>query len=165
MEQFIPALVFIHVAAAFLFAAAHGVSLYVAFQLRREAEPSRMKALLDLSAHSLKMAGVGLLVLLLSGIAAGILLGSFGRIWIWLALVLLIVVGGLMTPVGAFYHNRIRQALGIRTDRMKADEPDPIPVSADELSAMLDNRRPEMLLLLGGGGFLVILWLMMYRPF
>jgi hypothetical protein len=158
-------IVFVHVSGAFAFATGHGVSIYMAFQVRRERDPSRIGALLDISAASLALAGVGLLVLLVAGVVAGIVLGSFGRAWIWVSLVLLVVIGGLMTPIGGIYFANVRRAIGQRTSGMKPDQPDPVPVSAAELAAMLDTRRPELLLLIGGGGFLLILWLMMFRPF
>jgi hypothetical protein len=158
-------IVFLHVAGAFAFVAGHGVSMFVAFQLRRERDRTRLASLLDISVLSLNVAGIGLLVLLVSGILAGIVLQSFGRIWIWVSLVLLVVIGGVMTPLGAMYFNQIRIALGIRPGNLKAADPDPVPISDEELATLLDSRRPELLLLLGGGGFLVILWLMMFRPF
>jgi len=158
-------IVFLHVGGAFAFAAGHGVSVFMAFQLRRERDTARIGALLDISAASLATAGIGLLVLLVAGIVAGITLGSFGHAWIWVSLVLLVVIGGVMTPLGAIHFNQVRAAIGQRSRNLKPDQPDPVPVSADELAAMLDTRRPEQLLLIGGGGFLVILWLMMFRPF
>jgi uncharacterized membrane protein len=165
MTSLVAWLIFIHVASAFVFAAGHGVSVFVAFRLRGERDMDRQKALLDLSAYSLIIAGIALLVLLVSGIAAGIMLGSFGRWWIWISLALLLVIGGLMTPLGANYFTDVRRAVGQRTRGMKADEPEPVPVAAEELAAVLLSRRPEQLLVIGGGGFLVILWLMMFKPF
>jgi MFS family permease len=158
-------IVFIHVATAFVFAAGHGVSVITAFRLRRERERSRIAALLDVSELSGWVALVGLLGLLVSGIIAGIMLGSFERGWIWVSLALLIAIGVAMTPLGTGYFNRVRHAVGLRTRAIKKDQPDPVPVSEDELALVLDNRRPELLLLIGGGGFMVILWLMMFRPF
>jgi predicted integral membrane protein DUF2269 len=165
LTPYIGWIVFLHVAGAFAFVAGHGVSVFVAFQLRRERDRARIAALLDLSAASLITAGVGLLVLLVSGILAGVVLGSFGRLWIWVSLVLLVVIGGLMTPVGGLYYGSIRGAIGQRTRGLKPADPDPVPISDDELARLLVSRRPEALLLLGGVGFLVILWLMMFRPF
>ncbi|HYK95813.1 MAG TPA: hypothetical protein VE011_08130 [Candidatus Dormibacteraeota bacterium] len=158
-------IVFLHVAGAFMFVAGHGVSMFVAFQVRRERDRGRLAALLDLSARSLGVAGIGLLVLFVSGIVAGIVLGSFGQWWIWISLALLIVIAGLMTPVGGKYFNGIRLALGQRTRTLKAADPDPVPASDPDLVALLVSRTPETLLYLGAGGFLVILWLMRFRPF
>lgn len=157
--------IFLHVVGTFMFVAGHGVSMFVAFQLRKERDRARLAALLDLSGRSLGLAGIGLLVLFLSGILAGIVLGSFGKWWVWISLVLFIVIAGAMTPVGGKYLTAIRVALGQRTRGLKPADPDPIPASDAELEAMLISKAPETLLLIGGGGFLVILWLMMFRPF
>jgi MFS family permease len=165
LTPYIGWIVFLHVAGAFAFVAGHGVSMFVVFQIRKERDRGRLAALLDLSAGSLAVAGIGLLVLFLSGILAGIVLGSFGKWWIWVSLVLLVVIAGLMTPVGSLYLGKIRAALGQRTRGLKPADPDPVPASDAELESLLVSRAPETLLLLGGVGFLVILWLMMFRPF
>ena len=165
LTPYIGWIIFLHVAGAFAFVAGHGVSMFVAFQLRKERDRARLGALLDLSGWSLNVAGIGLLVLFLSGILAGIVLGSFGKWWIWIALALFIVIAGLMTPVGGKYFTGLRVALGQRTRGLKPADPDPVPASDGELETLLVSRSPETLLLLGGGGFLVILWLMMFRPF
>lgn len=165
MPSFEALLVFVHVLSSFVFAAGHGVSVHVAFRLRRETDRSRMAALLDISELSGWVALVGVLALLISGIAAGIMLGSLGRGWFWVALVLLIAIGIAMSPLGTGYFNKVRHAIGQRTREIKKDQPDPQPASDEELGRLLDNRRPELLLLVGGGGFVIILWLMMFRPF
>ena len=141
------------------------MSMFVAFQIRKERDRARLGALLDLSGMSLALAGIGLLVILVSGILAGIVLGSFGRAWVWVALVLFIVIGGVMTPIGSRYLTTVRAGLGQRTRGLKAADPDPVPATDAELEAMLVSRAPETLLVIGAGGFLVILWLMMFRPF
>jgi MFS family permease len=156
---------YLHVVGAFMFVAGHGVSMAVAFRLRAERDASRMLALLDLSAWSLAMAGIGLLVILVSGIVSGIVGGYFGTAWIWIALVLLIVVGGLMTPIAGTYFSRVRLALGQRTRNLKATDPDPAPLPLEEVVALAQSRRPELSAAIGVGGFLVILWLMIFKPF
>jgi Predicted integral membrane protein (DUF2269) len=158
-------IVFLHIAGAFMFVAGHGVSMFVAFQVRRERDRGRLAALLDVSERSMALAGIGLVVLFVSGIVAGIVLGSFGQWWIWISLALLIVIGGLMTPVGRMYFNRIRLAIGQRARNLKPGDPDPVPASDSDLAVLLASRAPETLLYLGAGGFLVILWLMRFRPF
>lgn len=165
LTPYIGWIVFLHVAGTFMFVAGHGVSMFVVFRIRKERDRGRLAGLLDLSAGSLAVAGIGLLVLFVSGIIAGIVLGSFGKLWIWISLVLLVVITGLMTPVGSTYLGRIRAALGQRTRGLKPADPDPVPASDADLEALLVSRAPETLLALGGGGFLVILWLMMFRPF
>lgn len=156
---------FAHVLGTFMFVAGHGVSMFVVFQVRRERDRTRLAALLDLSGWSLGVAGIGLLILFVSGILAGIVLGSWGKWWIWIALALFIVISAVMTPVGGSYLRGLRLAIGQRPGNAKAGDPDPVPASDGELAALQASNRPEMLLLLGAGGFGVILWLMMFRPF
>jgi MFS family permease len=158
-------IVFLHVAGAFMFVAGHGVSMFVVFQVRKERDRARLGALLDLSGWSLGVAGIGLLVLFVSGILAGIVLDDWGKTWLWVALVLFIAIAIVMTPIGGKYLTGIRAALGQRTRGLKPADPDPVPVSDAELEKLLVSKAPERLLYLGGGGFLVILWLMMFRPF
>ena len=165
LTPYIGWIIFLHVLGAFMFVAGHGVSMFVVYQVRHESDRTRLAALLDLSGRSLGAAFIGLLLLFVSGIVAGIVLGSWGRTWLWVALVLFIVIALVMTPVGSNYLWNIRAALGQRPRNAKPNDPDPVPASDAELATLRANRRPELLLLLGAGGFVVILWLMMFKPF
>jgi len=158
-------IVFLHVLGAFMFVAGHGVSMFVIFQVRRERDRGKLAALLDMSGWSLGVAGIGLLILFISGIIAGLALGSWGRWWIWIALALFIVIAILMTPVGGNYLRGLRLAIGQPPRNAKEGDPSPVPATDAELAALQASSRPEVLLLLGAGGFAVILWLMMFRPF
>lgn len=165
LTPYVGAIIFLHVAGAFAFVAGHGVSMFVAFRIRKERDRARLAALLDLSGGSLALAGIGMLVLLVSGIVAGVVLQDFGKTWLWVSLVMFLVIGGVMTPIGSKYLTSVRAALGQRTRGLKPADPDPVPATDAELEALLVSRAPETLLLIGGVGFLVILWLMMFRPF
>jgi amino acid transporter len=165
LTPYVPWIRFLHVLGAFMFVAGHGVSMFVVFQVRRERDRSKLASLLDLSGWSLGVAGIGLLILFISGILAGIVLGSWARWWIWIALALFIVIGILMTPVGGTYLRGLRLAVGQRPRNAKPGDADPVPATDGELAALQASSRPETLLLLGAGGFVVILWLMMFRPF
>jgi len=164
LMPYIPWIRYVHILGAFLFVAGHGVSLAVALRLRRETEPARMLAMLDLSAWALNLAGIGLLVLLVAGIVSGVVGGWFGQGWIWLSLVLLLVIGGLMTPLAGIHFGRIRQGLGQRW-RMKPGDPDPVPLPAAEIAAMTASRSLDWAAAIGAIGFAVILWLMTFKPF
>ena len=84
--DFYPWVVFIHVAAAFLFVMGHGASMWTSDQIRRERDPARIRALLELSGRSLGLVYGALLTLLIAGIAAGIMGGYFSKGWIWAAI-------------------------------------------------------------------------------
>jgi hypothetical protein len=158
-------LVFLHVLSVFLFAAGHGVSLFAAFRLKQERDPARVLALLDMSRGSLGFASIGLLGILLFGILAGIAGDDWGHPWLWVSLALFIVIGGVMTPVGAIPLNKIRTAMGQQLGKPKPGDPAPVALPMDQVGAMLDALRPDVLAAVGGGGFVVILFLMMFKPF
>src|SRR3954468_21412272 len=85
-------IVFLHILSALIFFMAHGTSAAMAFRLRHERELARIRAILDLSDAMLPVAYFALLVVVLAGIAAGIMAGWFVMGWIWAALVLLVVL-------------------------------------------------------------------------
>jgi hypothetical protein len=163
-----PWIVFVHVLGVLLFFMAHGTSMVVAYRLRRERDPARVRALLDLSSWSLGIVpSLALVVGVLAGITAGIVGGHFGRLWIWTSIVLLVVVAAYMTPGVAARVNVIRAAAGtqqINPFSRKAPDPPPDPDPA-ELARLLDAWNPLVPAVIGFGAFAVLLWLMMLKPF
>jgi ABC-type Co2+ transport system permease subunit len=85
-------IVFLHIAGIFGFLLAHGSSAGVAFALRRERRPERLRALLDLSSSTLSVFYLSLLVLLAAGIVAGFMGHWWGQGWIWLSLGVLVAM-------------------------------------------------------------------------
>ena len=160
-----PWIVFVHVGAAFLFVMFHGASMWASDQIRRERDPDRIKSLLDMSSRSLGGVYFALLLLLVAGIAAGIMHGHFGRLWIWASLGVLIAIIVLMYALASSYYAKVREAVGLRTMRTPKDAPDPTPLPAAELAALVDTRRPDYIGLVGLGGILILVWLMLFKPF
>jgi amino acid transporter len=160
-----PWLAFLHVAGAFAFVLGHGASAMAALRLRTERAPDRVRALLELSRGSLTVAYVGLTLLVAAGIAAGFGGGWWGRLWIWAALVLLVFITVAMYPLGSQYYAQVRRAVGLKSYQDKNDDPEPQPASPAELDALLTSNRPVALAAIGGGGLLVIIWLMVVKPF
>jgi uncharacterized membrane protein len=165
LTPYLTVFVFLHIVSAFLFATGHGVSIFVAFRVRDERDPARMLALLDLSRGALAAAGLGLLGVLLFGILAGIAGGWFNQAWTWLSIVLLVVIGIAMTPAIGSHMAALRQALGQRSPRAKASEPDPLALPFDDVVAMAQTKRPEATLAIGGVGLVALLYLMTFKPF
>jgi len=163
-----PWIVYAHVLGAFAFAAGHGVAATMAFRLRSERDPVRIAAILDFSLWQVSptsLMSIGFIVLFLSGIVAGFSGGYWGRLWIWVAIGLLVVITGLMTPVAAGHYNKVRAAIGQKPPRDKRDTPPPVPLPPGELEALLMAPTPWILAALGGIGFAAILLLMMFKPF
>jgi len=158
--------VFLHIAGVFGFLTAHGASAVVAFRLRRERDPERVAALLELSSSSLGLMYGSFLILLASGVVAGFLGHWWGQAWIWTAIGLLFAVMFAMYPLASNFYNRVREAVGLQTydQRRKGIEPAP-PASAEEVEAVLRSSRPFLIAAIGGLGLLAILWLMIFKPF
>jgi hypothetical protein len=163
--SWLPWLVLVHVIGAFGFMLGHGVSAHVAFQLRREREAARIAALLELSSFSLTMLYVSLLVLLAGGIAAGFAGGHWGRLWIWISIGLLVLLVGAMYGLASPYYNDLRRAVGMKTYGDPKDAPPPAPLAAEEIAMRLESPRPYVVAAIGGIGLVLIIGLMVLKPF
>lgn len=160
-------LVFAHVLGVFGFLLAHGTAAAVAFALPRQREIERVRVLLDLSRGVTMVANISLLVLLAAGITAGFIGRWWGQGWIWAALGLFILIGVTMTFLGSRPLNRLRQLVPAdnpsRSETISHSSLD--PSAEKQLAVLLDATHPWLLTVIGGGGFVLILWLMMFKPF
>lgn len=150
--------VFLHIAGAFVFLVAHGVSMGVSLQLRQERDPRRIMALLDVSTTSISGLYVGLVLLLTGGVVAGFVGDWWGQGWIWVALGTLVVVMILMYALASNYYKRLRLIVGAMAEGSEA-------VSEERLAELLSGPRPVILAVTGFGGLLFILYLMLFKPF
>ena len=150
--------VLLHVIGAFLFTGAHGVSVFVALRLRRERDPKRVGALLELSSGALWAFYLSFLVLLGAGIVSGFLLHSWGRGWIWTALGILLFTMFFMYGVATSYYKKVRTVTEAMSHGSQA-------VTPEQYAELLRSPRPFLLLGEGLAALLVILWLMLLKPF
>lgn len=156
-----PWVVFVHIAATLLFFIAHGTSMAVSFAIKREQNPDRLRALLDVSLWALGPSGVAVLLGLLAGIVAAFMGGWWGDLWVWISLVLFLAVGIGMTPLVAVRLNAIRIAAGQAVGKTT----EPPTEDLEEVQRLLDAWNPTPIAIAGLGAFLVILWLMYFKPF
>lgn len=165
LSQFHGTIVVVHVLGVLLFALAHGVSAAVLLRIRSERNPGALRRLLDLSRRSVKVMSIGYLLWFLSGVLAGFT-GNWwtsGRLWIWVSLVIAIFITALMTPMGRFYLDRVRTALGVDP---KTGAYDPtVQVDSTAIQAAIASGQPALVAAIGIGGLAVIVWLMLAKPF
>jgi hypothetical protein len=160
--QIYPWLVVIHILAAFAFAMAHGVSAFTLYRVKAERDHERLAAVLDLSSRALGIATISLLVVLVAGIWAGIDQGYFGKGWIWASIVVLVVVGGAMTPLAGIPMNKVRRALGTP---IRGDKEPPAPLADGEVAALQASLQPHLVSAIGLVGLAVLVALMSLKPF
>jgi plastocyanin/uncharacterized membrane protein len=149
--------VFLHIAGAFGFLMAHGVSVYVTLRLPKEREPARVSQLLELSASSVGFMWNSIGALLVGGIAAGFTGHFWGQGWIWAAIVVLVVVIAAMYAMGTTWAKRLRTISGAMAGGTEA-------VSGAQFEEILRSKRPYTIAAIGFVGLLVILWLMIFKP-
>ena len=155
--------VYLHIVGAFAFVFGHGASGLAAFRIRATRDPAQIRTLLDLSSMALGLTYVGLLLLLIGGIAAAIAGDHFSRGWTWAALGLLVLIIVAMYAMATPFYGQLRVAAGVRAKDPKVD-PNPV-VSQPDIDALAGSNRPLVLLVIGGIGILLILWLMVLKPF
>ena len=155
--------VYLHIVGAFAFVFGHGASGLAAFRIRATRDPAQIRTLLDLSSMALGVTYVGLLLLLVGGIAAGLAGDHFSRGWIWAAIVILVVIIVAMYAMATPFYGQLRVASGVRAKDPKVD-PNPV-VNQAEIDTLASSNRPAVLLAIGTIGFLLILWLMVIKPF
>lgn len=158
-------LVFLHVAATLGFMLTHGVSVSVSYALRRERNPERIRTLLEISGGSYQAMYISLLTLLLSGIVAGFQGHWWGSGWIWVSLLLLIAIIVAMGILGGGLYSEARKKAGLPYTVKGKQQPPLPPSNPEEIEAHIAKVNPHLLTLIGYGGILVILWLMMFKPF
>src|SRR5204863_9117389 len=118
----------------FVFALSHGTSVWVAMLIRRARDRARISALLDVSQASIGGLYIGLLLLLIGGIWAGIYGGHFSRGWIWTAVIVLVIVIVAMYAIATPYFGRLREAAGLQAGR--GGRPPAAPASDGDLVAL-----------------------------
>lgn len=157
--------IFLHVVGVLMFVLAHGASNAVAFALRKERNMERVRALLMLSPSTFGMMYGGLLLILVSGIIGGFMQNWWAQGWIWASLVLFIVIVVVMSVYVSPFYGGLRKAAGLPyMEKMKMQNPQP-SVSDEELATLLESPRGIHAAVIGWAGLLVILWLMMFKPF
>jgi len=156
---------FIHILAAFGFAMTHGASAIVAFRLRRETNPERIVALLDLSSSVFSWMYISLLIILLGGITLGFLGEWWGQIWIWLVLVVIVAKFAAMSMMGARSFAKVRKAAGLPYFEGTKSQPAIPPASPEEIAKVAATVNPLPIAIVGYGGLVVMLWLMAFKPF
>jgi hypothetical protein len=144
---------FLHLLGAFGFVAAHGATAAITFRLRKERDPGRVLAYLDLSRSTRGVMHGSFTLLVLAGIGAGFHGRWWSSGWIWASTGLLVVLFAAAFPLAVPYFKAIRRAA-------EASPPRP-----EELEPLLRSTRGLWLAWVETLGLLVILALMVFKPF
>lgn len=157
--------VFIHILFVFGFLIAHGTSVAVALKLRRERDRERLKGYLDLSSITVGIVHLTIFGVVITGVALGFMRRWWGQAWIWLSLALLIALFASMSVFGTRFYDRVRLAVGTTPFYDPKRLETSTTASDAERQGLLATSRPIWIAAVGVVGLLVILWLMIFKPF
>ena len=149
--------VFLHLLGVFGFLLSHGVSAAVAFRLRKERDPRRIQALLQMSSASLSGFYVAMGLLLAGGIAAATVGSLWGYGWIWGSIALLVLTTGAMYSVARPYYRRLRFVTDALVSGSEA-------VGEDQYASVVGSSRQIAIAGIGFLGLFLILYLMLFKP-
>jgi hypothetical protein len=158
-------IVFLHIAGIFGFLLSHGSSAGVAFALRHERKPERIRALLQLSGSALPVFYASLLVLIAAGVISAFMGHWWGQGWVWASIILLVAMVVAMWTIGSGHYHQVRKAVGMGyMQGFKFHPHEAEPATPEALEALLARGRPMLLAAIGYGGALVIAGLMWFKP-
>jgi uncharacterized membrane protein len=157
--------VYLHILAALGFISGHGASAGMAFQLPKERDTERIRAMLDVSASLFALTYGSLLLLLVAGVTAGFIGKWWGSGWIWLSLGILIVLIAYMAVSTRNHYNQVRKVVGQPYFDGSKEMPAEEPGTVEEIESAIASTNPRRDALLGYGAFAAIVFLMIYKPF
>ena len=158
-------LVFLHVLSAITFFLAHGTSAAMAFQVRKETDFPRIRALLDLSLSTMIVMGVSFLVMGLTGLILPFMIHIWNRGYIWLSIVLMLGVFIYMAMFNETHYKELRRLVGLPYMKGNKQLPAEPPSSPEEVAALLKKTSVSSLALAGYVIPAIVLWLMIFKPF
>lgn len=158
-------LVFIHILSALTFFLAHGTSVAMAFQIRKEKDIERIKAMLDLSGTTVIFMGITFLVLGISGLILPFLFQFWNTGWVWLSIVLMLVVFFYMVFMNERAYKKLRRLVGMPYMIGGKHLPAEPPASQEEIQAHIQSISVTQMVVIGFVIPAFVAWLMTFKPF
>jgi len=166
MLKIVPWIVFLHVLSALTFFLSHGTSVAMAFKLRSEKEFERIRAMLDLSASTINVMFISFLLLGLTGLALPFMLKLWNKGWVWTSIVLMVLVVVQMWFMNAKRYIHLRKLVGLPYMLGSKEFPAEEPASTEEVQEFIQNKLKVVeLIMVGYVTPMIVLWLMMFKPF
>jgi uncharacterized membrane protein len=150
-------LVALHLLGLIVFVMCHGVSMFVAFRVRKERNREVVSVLLSLSQRATQAMYAGFLALIVGGLAAAWNAGLLTAPWVVASDVVFIVTLLAMWAIGAGYYYPLR-------DGLEGTEKTPRLDDEALVRTLSSSRRPEALGAIGMAAFVILVWLMVLKP-
>jgi len=160
-----PWVLFLHLLSGFTFFLAHGTSVAMAFKIRSEKNFDRIRAMLDLSASTIMIMFLSLLMMGLTGLAMPFILKIWNKGWVWISIVLMVIVVVQMGFMNEKRYKHLRKLVGLPYMVGNKEFPAEEPASQEEVEAQLNKLKIGELMGVGYVIPMIVLWLMVFKPF
>ena len=153
--------VYLHVTVIFIFLIQHAAEIIVTFKLREQKEPEGVFATYSfMPNNNSRNLRITYSLIIVTGAVAGFMSVWWRMGWIWTSLGVMIVIWIVMRRIGSQYLYAV-DAITEQALKNKADES-----AIEKFRRDLKSRRePEIMTITSVIGMLIILWLMMFKPF
>ena len=158
-------LIFIHVLASITFFLTHGTSAAMAFQLRKETNIERIRAMLDLSGTTIMLLFGSFLLMGVTGLIMPFLIKIWSKGWVWLSIVLMVYVVLHMGLQNDRTYKTLRKLVGLPYMQGSKELPAEPPASDEEILAHIRKISVHQLVMVGYVIPAIVLWLMVFKPF
>ena len=158
-------LVFIHVLSVITFFLAHGTSAAMAFQLRKEKNIERIRAMLDLSATTFMLLFVSYLIMGITGLVMVFLIKIWNQVWVWLSVALMVYVFMHMALRSEKTYYLLRKLVGLPYRHKNKEYPAEAPASEEEIIAHIRKISAYEMIAVGFVIPAFVLWMMVFKPF
>jgi cytochrome bd-type quinol oxidase subunit 2 len=149
---------FVHVVGMAGVLTSHGVAVFAMFQLRATGgDRERIFDLCERSKRSVAPMYASLGLLLLGGVAGGIVGMWFGDAWLWASILVLLATMAAMSSITTPYMKKLRDGCTRWHDGTYT-------LSDEDLRAALEGPVIPITTATGTLGLLIILYLMVYKP-
>ena len=163
--KLIPWLLFLHILSALTFFLAHGTSVAMAFKIRSETNFDRIRAMLDLSVSTIRVIFISFLAMGLTGLTMPFILKLWGKGWIWTSIVLMVIVLVQMGLMNEKRYKILRKLVGLPYMQGNKEFPAEEPASLQDVQAHMKKLKLGELMVVGYVIPMIVLWLMVFKPF
>ena len=131
-----------------------------------EKEFERIRAMLDLSASTIRAIFISFLGLGLTGLALPFMMKLWNRGWVWISIVLMVLVVVQMGFMSEKRYKHLRKLVGLPYMQGAKELPPEEPASVEEVQEFIQKKLKVVELIMVGYVIpVIVLWLMMFKPF
>lgn len=163
--KLVPWILFLHILSALTFFLTHGTSVAMAFKIRSETNFNRIRAMLELSSSTFMTMILSFAFMGLTGLILPFILKLWGKGWIWASIILMVIVMVQMGFMNDKRYKTLRKLVGLPYMQGNKELPAEEPASQEEVEAHLKKLKVGELVVVGYVIPMIVLWLMVFKPF